>query len=682
MTESEPRLADRNSSPVAQERAPTPGRGEVGRRTPSLPGPFVLVAIAVLLVNLAVGIMGARSASTTSDEPVHVSRMQSYLDTGWYLPAFQMKGTEPANTTMTYVYGPAAALPGHWAAVLVGAEAPDTVSSGADAQFARRMVINLFGVLGIAAAAGLGWMLLGSWRWGVTVAAFLSCVPMWTGHSMFNIKDIPVAAGYTLLTAGLVGTAVWARRRHLVASAAVMALGIVIAVGTRPGMWVACALSAGLLVVGFAVFRIPRSRWLPALLTVIAAVLVGFLGLLLLYPKAFSSPLTAAQQAMAASAEFPTGGAILRTAGFGHTEHPPWFYIPGWLGAQIPVVIVVLAAIGLLSGLVLIARQAFRHGPELDARQRAMPLAVGLVIVQAIGLPVAAVLLGSVLYGGVRQVLFVVPAISVLAVVGLARAIAWRSGRSHPWWPRAVLIVTAAGLILPTVDQIRMFPYGYTYFNEIATLRPIDGAWATDYWRASLDEVYAGPASRVDPAVDDLVITGNWIAQPIPAECGELGRVTRPLHGQDVLMFWAAACPGTFPLYPMSGIDFRLGGNGSSFINRGWSEPAVWGVHARYRTAVVRVTLPARLRGRPLELRLAASPNPFATASVEPISVSANRTLIGEFVPDAAQPNVTFRVPRALAEDLGEGRLAIEFKAAAAEVIPNYVLASVDISAS
>ncbi len=282
MTESEARLADRDSSPAAPERIPTPGQGDVDTRAPSLPLPFVLAAIAVLLVNLVVGIMGARSASTTSDEPVHVSRMQSYLDTGWYLPAFQMRGTEPANTTMTYVYGPAAALPGHWAAVLVGAEAPDTVSFGADAQFARRAVINVFGILGLAAAAGLGWMLIGSWRWGVTTAAILSSVPMWTGHSMFNIKDIPVAAGYTLLTAGLVGTAVWARRRQLVACAGVMALGVVIAVGTRPGMWVACALSVGLFLAGFAVFRIPRSRWLPALVIMIAAVLVGSLGLLLL----------------------------------------------------------------------------------------------------------------------------------------------------------------------------------------------------------------------------------------------------------------------------------------------------------------------------------------------------------------------------------------------------------------
>jgi hypothetical protein len=153
---------------------------------------------------------------------------------------------------------------------------------------------------------------------------------MWTGHSMFNIKDIPVAAGYTLLTRA------WSelpsgRRGHLGVGWR-LALGIVIAVGTRPGM-VACALSAGLLVVGFAVFRIPRSRWLPALLTVIAAVLVGFLGLLLLYPKAFSSPLTAAVEAMSASADFPAGaGIVLSTAGIEHSVPPPWFYAPtGWV---------------------------------------------------------------------------------------------------------------------------------------------------------------------------------------------------------------------------------------------------------------------------------------------------------------------------------------------------------------
>ena len=44
----------------------------------------------------------------------------------------------------------------------------------------------------------IGRLLLRTWSWGLVCGAALVAVPMWTGHAMVNIKDIPVATGYTL----------------------------------------------------------------------------------------------------------------------------------------------------------------------------------------------------------------------------------------------------------------------------------------------------------------------------------------------------------------------------------------------------------------------------------------------------------------------------------------------------
>src|SRR5204862_333443 len=79
-------------------------------------------------------------------------------------------------------------------------------------------------------------------------AAALVAVPMWTGHAMFNLKDTPVAVGNTVMSAGLVAVAFAAgkavgRREWLMrlAGCGAMVPGIVLMVGTRPGMWSAVA---------------------------------------------------------------------------------------------------------------------------------------------------------------------------------------------------------------------------------------------------------------------------------------------------------------------------------------------------------------------------------------------------------------------------------------------------------
>jgi hypothetical protein len=48
-----------------------------------------------------------------------------------------------------------------------------------------------------------------------------------------------------------------------------------------------------------------------------------------------------------------------------------------------------------------------------------------------------------------------------------------------------VWTVAVVGLLAPLASQLLLFPYNYTYYNAAAAIRPIDGTWPTDYWRAS-----------------------------------------------------------------------------------------------------------------------------------------------------------------------------------------------------
>ena len=84
-----------------------------------------------------------------------------------------------------------------------GPDPPRALGTTVDA-YAAHLVVALCGLLGVFAVAAIGRRLLGSWSWGLVMAASLMAILMWPGLSMFDIKDVPAATGYTLVTWGLV----------------------------------------------------------------------------------------------------------------------------------------------------------------------------------------------------------------------------------------------------------------------------------------------------------------------------------------------------------------------------------------------------------------------------------------------------------------------------------------------
>ena len=155
------------------------------------------------------GARGARARSrpgVTTDEPIHVMRLRNFFDTGWYALDWDYAGAGPGGDgTNTYVYAPGddAAAPR-----LVGA-------LGCRGMARRRHDVPRVRRppprrrrhrAGRASRRSRrsGRVLLRSWRWGLVAAAVLAAIPMWTGHEMFNVKDVPVATGHTLVTLALI----------------------------------------------------------------------------------------------------------------------------------------------------------------------------------------------------------------------------------------------------------------------------------------------------------------------------------------------------------------------------------------------------------------------------------------------------------------------------------------------
>ena len=200
---------------------------------------LVVVSAAVVVVATALVLVGATRTGMTTDEPIHVMRLRNFFDTGWYALDWDYAGAGPGGDgTNTFVYAPVTMLLLHGWCVAWGVEGWGSVATTEQAYHLRHVGVALIGLVGLGAVAAAGRALLRHWRWGLVAAAVLAALPVWTGHQMFNVKDTPVATGHTLVTLGLLcSCALSAGPRLRLPRARCLAVGLVLALGTRPGMW-------------------------------------------------------------------------------------------------------------------------------------------------------------------------------------------------------------------------------------------------------------------------------------------------------------------------------------------------------------------------------------------------------------------------------------------------------------
>ena len=452
------------------------------------------VAVVILAIGSAQLVAGAFAFGLSFDEPIHQDRTIGWLEDGWYVPPYWLEDGEPdpeSSYSTPWVYGPATAALSHVANVLVQNEPWDDVASSHGSYQARHVVVALLAALAVAAVGAAAWLLTRSRVLGLWTAAALLCVPRFTGHAFFNPKDIPAASGYTLLTVGLLFALLQepggpASRKRKVGIAAAIAGGILIGPGTRLSLWLPLVIA----ILTYAVLRVgqarlggvSRDRGLDVAVGVGAA--IGFLGVAALYPNVARTPITLLTESVFDSAGYEYSGKIL-TAGQLLPAHPPIWYLPAWFGSTYPVLLSALAALGAWVGLTALVRA---RGEVWGRRE----LGLLLVLQQAVMLPVAVILAGSPVYNGIRQHLYVLPALTILAGFGawwlLRRARSRSSGRA---WGSVAAGALCLALIVPMAAQSLLFPYNYTFFNPVAALTGgVDDRWETDYWWGSKADAY------------------------------------------------------------------------------------------------------------------------------------------------------------------------------------------------
>ncbi len=318
-----------------------------------------------------------------------------------------------------------------------------------------------------------------SWRWALLATAMLFLSPRIFSHAFVNPKDGPFLALFTINIYLLV---LFLEKRKLFL---IPLLGLTTAL--LIDIRVAGFLIPALVTVALAADALTASgrRFLKSLLPHLGLyLLVVVPTALALWPFLWPNPIGRLGESMSLMSNFVGGPVVAVYMGMAHeTTSLPWHYLPVWIGITTPPAYLVLASVGLVSGLWRNPIAAFRT----HSKDRHFFLYAAWLL----AVPLAIIVSGANLYDEWRQVNFIYPAMLIFAIAG-ARSIYLRLGRQRNVG-HLLRVGFAAGLVIVMasvgVRMISLHPYEALYFNSLARGGDrVENNFELDYWGISYKE--------------------------------------------------------------------------------------------------------------------------------------------------------------------------------------------------
>jgi hypothetical protein len=347
----------------------------------------------------------------------------------------------------------------------------------------RRLAGAAIGIAGLAITWRIGRRIGGPLA-GLIALVLLAACPLYYGHMFINAKDAPFAVAMALFLLGLVRL-VEQYPKPSASTRLIVGLGFGFAIGSRimAGFGVVDALLAiGFLFViearAFGV-RMAGARLGAVLVALIPSAILAYALMALLWPWSVIDPLNPLRAIEIFSHFFEKPWRELFQGALILTVDMPRHYAPVLFGVRLPELFLGLSLIGLVGALIACVRS------EIAPRRRAILLAVALAAV----LPVAVTVIGRpAMYNGIRHFVFVLPPLAVLG--GLAGAwIANRVARFGRPGQVALVAVLTFGIAMPVIGMVRLHPYEYAYFNNIAgRVRGAQHRFMLDYWGLAFKE--------------------------------------------------------------------------------------------------------------------------------------------------------------------------------------------------
>jgi hypothetical protein len=452
----------------------------------------ICATAALLAVVLVVGLATASDYGITTDEFIFDGYGPRAL--AWYASAF----TDRSQFSFydVYLYGP-------WFQILVALGQSLRI---ADPFTVRHALTFVVGLAGVAALLPIGRLAVGRWAGFAAIALCLTTGNLY-GHLFFTPNDLPFLSAMTWATLGIVAMSSRTVPTWRAAIATGFAVGLAIA--TRFGGLLADAYLVGAMALcAIDVVLSPHPSRRAALFAIAvrtgAALVIGWCVAWVLWPwLQIGNPII---QFKAAYDYFIRSYVQFSFEAWGQTlfsGNLPWHYIPGQLLARLPEGFVVLLASAVLFGIAPIVnllgalrRDIREEGIAGAARAAVLSIARArallVVVVAALGPPVFVVTRGSVVFDGVRHVLFILPPLAILA--------AWALRKMVPFfarWPRLAASIVGLHLAVTVGIMAYLHPLEYVAMNGFAGgTAGAYGRFELDYWNAAATEAARRLAAR------------------------------------------------------------------------------------------------------------------------------------------------------------------------------------------
>jgi len=352
----------------------------------------------------------------------------------------------------------------------------------------RHLVSLVFGLMGLLATYGIGYQVAGA-KGGFFSVVFLTLMPNYYFYMFSNAKDTPFAALFALSLFCMLRSV---KALPRVSRSLLLQLGVAtgLAMGVRVAGIVLLAyvglLWGGWLLVRWRIGAVAGRGALIRLLGTLglrfsAAAALAWVTMVVFWPWAQVSPILHPLEILRQTANYDWPLTVFFEGRFIKASQLPFYYLPTWFSISLPE----FYFVALLVGCILAARVPRRralwiaHSDDL--------LRIGLLVV-AVAVPIVThMVLRSTIYDGLRQFLFVLPALAALAGTSIA---SFLTPRIHLVPRLAVVGAVLTSVAITIQDMAELHPYQYVYFNRLVAggEESASTRFETDYYGASYRE--------------------------------------------------------------------------------------------------------------------------------------------------------------------------------------------------
>lgn len=361
----------------------------------------------------------------------------------------------------------------------------------------RHLAVFWFFAFSCLIVSRIVYLLTDNLRYAYVIAIAYFICPYFLGHGMTNVKDAPFACVWLISLCLLLGLVKSLMENNRVSKGAIIALTLSL------GWLITIRLSGILffvpLLIGFIILicqggglktrkLTPPSgpfnllwRSKNRVFTNISFVLCSLIVFVtILYPVAWQDP-SELFKAVRYMSKHPWGGCTLTYGDCIVGGDFLYAYIPAWLIVKLPI--------AALLGVVLMPIAFFTSSFKDKSNARKLLL---LVMLSAFLIPAVLVLKRSVLYDELRQILFVV---SMFFIVG--------SVSFFYISKRLAMVFFIFSIFVFAIDNVKVYPYQLSWFNEPSRAFVLNGKYETDYWGSGLASL-AGYMNRHDDIFSDV----------------------------------------------------------------------------------------------------------------------------------------------------------------------------------